>query len=172
MSSTRSGSVTPASADLRCKLSGRDPSQPGAPVVGNARSIQFDSNASQGGWLAYATYGFYEGTGLRFDVPSWFTMEGYVQAGYYYEDLSAKFWMRNQNTGANGERRRGKYRRDQWFASAETRVGRSFRMDQVSDRLMLFPHLVLAVDYQRQNYRARVPGFNEAMRVQGNGSTW
>ena len=171
-SSTRSGSVTPASADLRCKLSGRDPSQPGAPVVGNAQSIQFDSNASQGGWLAYATYGFYEGTGLRFDVPSWFTMEGYVQAGYYYEDLSADFWMRDQNTGENGERRRGKYRRDQWFASAETRVGRSFRMDEVSDRLMLFPHLVLAVDYQRQNYRARIPGFNEAMRVQGNGSTW
>ncbi|QIL82143.1 hypothetical protein G7047_21075 [Diaphorobacter sp. HDW4A] len=171
-SSTRSGSVTPESADLRCKLSGRDPSQPGAPVIGNAKSIQFDSNASQGGWLAYATYGFYRGTALRFDVPSWFTMEGYVQGGYYREDLSANFWMRDQNTGVNSERQRGKYRRDQWFANAEMRVGRSFRMDAVSDRLVLFPHLVLAADYQRQNYRAQIPNFKDDIRVQGNGSTW
>ncbi|QNP50307.1 NfrA family protein [Diaphorobacter aerolatus] len=171
-SNTRSGSITPASADLRCQLSGRDPAQPGAPVVGNAQSILFDANASSGGWLAYATYGFYHGTGLRFDVPSWFTVEGYVQGGYYREDLSADFWMRDQNTGANGERQRGKYRRDQWFANAEARAGRSFRIDAVSDRLMLFPHLVLALDYQRQNYRAHVPGFDETVRVLGNGSTW
>lgn len=171
-SSTRSGSVTPASPDLRCKLSGRDPSRPGAPIVGNAQSIQFDSNAAQGGWLAYATYGFYKGTALRFDVPSWFTMEGYLQGGYYVEDLSADFWMRNQNTGANGQRQRGKYRRDQWFANAEARVGRSYRMDALSDRLMLFPHLVLAMDFQHQNYHARVPGFSDSMGVQGNGSTW
>ncbi|MBF5007703.1 NfrA family protein [Diaphorobacter caeni] len=171
-STTRSGSVTPASADLRCKLSGRDPSQPGAPVVGNAQSILFDANASQGGWLAYATYGFYRGTALRHDMPSWFTMEGYVQGGYYREDLSANFWMRDQNTGTDGGRQRGKYRRDQWFANAEMRVGRSVRMDSVSERLMLFPHFVLAADYQRQNYRARVPQFSEEMRVLGNGSTW
>ena len=171
-SNTRSGSITPASADQRCQLSGRDPSRPGAPIVGNPRSIQFDANASQGGWLAYATYGFYQGTGLRFDVPSWFTMEGYLQGGYYREDLSANFWMLDQSTGARGPHQRGKYRRDQWFADAEVRLGRSFRMDAIDDHLLLFPHAVLAVDYQHQNYRARVPEFDTALRVQGNGTTW
>ena len=169
---TRTGTVTPASAELRCKLSGRDPSQPGAPVVGNAQTINFDGSASSGGWLAYATYGFYEGTGLRFDKDSWFTMEGYLQAGYYREDLSANFWTTDASTGERSPRQRGRYRRDQWFANAEVRVGRSFRMDSVSDHLLIFPHLVAAVDFQRQNYRARVPGFAQEMAVLGNGSSW
>lgn len=171
-SATQSGSVTPGSDALRCQLSGRDPSRPGAPVVGNPQSIQFDTGASSGGWLGYVTWGFYRGTGLRFDVPSWFTMEGYLQGGYYREDLSADFWTRDQVTGATSERRRGKYRRDQWFANAELRVGRSVRMDSISDHLVIFPHIVAAADFQRQNYRARVPGFAGDMAVLGNGSTW
>ncbi len=171
-SATRSGTVTPQSADMRCQLNGRDPSRPGAPIVGNPQTIHFDSNASDGGWLGYVTYGFYRGTGLRLDVPDWFTMEGYVQAGLYREDLSARYWSTDAVTGQSTPSRKGKYRRDQWFANAEMRVGRSFRMDSVSERFVLFPHAVLAADYQRQDYRARVPGYPYSMDVLGNGSTW
>ncbi|MPM46511.1 hypothetical protein SDC9_93214 [bioreactor metagenome] len=171
-SSTHSGALSPASPELRCRLSGRDPSQPGAPVVGNPQSIQFDSSGARGGWLAFATYGFYKGTALRYDVPSWFTMEGYVQGGYYREDLPADFWLRDQTTGATTQRLRGNYRRDQWFANAEVRMGRSFRLDSVSDHLMAFPHVVLAADMLHQNYRARVPALDQNVRAQGNGSTW
>ena len=37
----------------------------------------------------------YEGTSLRIDRPDWFTMEGYVQAGYSWQDMPARFWLRN-----------------------------------------------------------------------------
>src|SRR2546427_8535832 len=72
--------ITPESPQLRCLMSGRDPLNPTGPALGNPISAKYSAGAGQGGWLAYVTHGFYEGTGRRTDRSSWFTMEGYSQA--------------------------------------------------------------------------------------------
>lgn len=172
-SATRSGTVTPASNSLRCRLSGRDPSNPNGPALGNPRTANYLSRAGNGGWLSYMTYGYYEGTTLRMDKPSWLTVEGYMQAGYSWQDMPAQFWFTDQTTGAQTARTSGRYKRDQLFAAYELRVGRSFRADVVSDRLVLFPYAVVGGDFLKENDRVEASALgNGSTALLGNGSDW
>lgn len=172
-SATRSGTVTPASNALRCRLSGRDPSNPNGAALGNPRTANYLSRAGNGGWLSYMTYGYYEGTTLRMDKPSWLTIEGYMQAGYSWQDMPSQFWFTDQTTGAQSARSSGRYKRDQLFAAYEVRVGRSFRLDRVSDRLVLFPYAVVAGDFLKENDRVEAPALGDgSIALLGNGSDW
>ncbi|MCD2496562.1 bacteriophage N4 adsorption protein A, partial [Staphylococcus aureus] len=73
----------------------------------------YKTHQGDGGWLAYMTYGFYEGTGLRVDLPNWLTTEGYAQAGYTWQDLPASFQLRNVTTGQEVATGPGRLRQDQ-----------------------------------------------------------
>lgn len=156
----RSGGLTPDPVDLRCQLNTQ------------ASTINYTSGAASGGWQAYVLYGFYEGTALRLDTSNWFTMEGYVQAGYTLLDQSVSYQVRDAggNVTSSGD---GDLKRGQGFAAGEVRIGRSFLTDY-SDRLVIFPHVSLAADwYSNRNRASGVPvaGFN-SFNLAGNGSTW
>lgn len=159
---TRRGTFSPDPSALRCALN-RD-----------NQTAHYETNTGSGGWLAYVTYGMYEGTTLRIDRPDWFTMEGYVQAGYSWQDMPAKFWLRDNATGVDGDKSSGKLKRDQAFGAGELRIGRSYRMDAISDRLVLFPYAVIGGDWLSN--RNRVSGLNiagtDSYNLLGNGSSW
>ena len=116
----------------------------------------------------------YEGTSLRIDRPDWFTMEGYVQAGYSWQDMPARFWLRNNASGKDSAESSGKLKRDQAFGAGELRVGRSYRVDAISDRLVFFPYAVVAADWLWN--RNRVSGLNidgqDSYDLLGNGKSW
>jgi adsorption protein A len=71
-------------------------------------------------WLVQAAYSLDRGTDLRLDVPHWWTQRFWAEAGRYFG-------------------------RDQTYALASLQVGRSWRM--ANGRTVLFPHAVLAADY-------------------------
>lgn len=159
---TRRGTFSPASSDLRCGLNNRN------------LSPNYQTKASDGAWLAYVTYGMYEGTTLRIDRPDWFTMEGYVQAGYSWQDMPAKFWLHNNNTGEDTEKKSGRLKRDQAFGAAEFRIGRSYRVDTISDRMVVFPYAVIGSDWLWNKNRASANFDGESYSIDqlGNGSSW
>ncbi len=172
-SATRSGTLTPESPELRCRLSGRNPANPQAAALSAPMTAHFSSRAGNGGWLTYATYGYYNGTTLRMDRPSWFTMEAYMQGGYSWQDMPSEFWLTDQATGETKARASGRYKRDQLFAAYEVRVGRSYRLDAISERLVLFPYAVLGGDIIDENDRVDVPGVNNgSIPLQGSGKSW
>ena len=158
----RQGTFTPRPDELRCALN-----------TGN-QTAHYKTDAGSGGWLAYVTYGMYEGTSLRIDRPDWFTMEGYVQAGYSWQDMPARFWLRDNNSGKDSAESSGKLKRDQAFGAGELRVGRSYRVDAISDRLVFFPYAVVAADWLWN--RNRVSGLNidgqDSYDLLGNGKSW
>jgi len=159
---TRSGTFSPDPATLRCALN-RD-----------NQTAHYQTDAGSGGWLAYVTYGLYEGTSLRIDRPDWFTMEGYLQAGYAWQDMPAKFWLRNNATGEDSGKSSGRLKRDQAFGAGELRVGRSYRMDAISDRLVFYPYAVVGADWlwnRNEVTGAPIDG-SDAYRLLGNGSSW
>ncbi|MEN4921231.1 hypothetical protein ABE485_21360 [Achromobacter spanius] len=159
---TRRGTFSPDPAALRCALN-RD-----------NQTAHYKTDAGSGGWLAYVTYGLYEGTTLRIDRPDWFTMEGYLQAGYSWQDMPAKFWLRDNATGVDGEKSSGRLKRDQAFGAGELRVGRSYRVDAISERLVFFPYAVIGADWLWN--KNSVSGFDidgsDSYRLLGNGSSW
>jgi len=161
-SATRRGTFSPKPRELRC-----------APALSN-KTAHYQTDAGSGGWLAYVTYGLYEGTTLRIDRPDWFTMEGYVQAGYSWQDMPAKFWLRDNTTGVNDEKSSGRLKRDQAFGAGELRVGRSYRMDAMSERLVFFPYAVVAADWLWN--KNRVTGLDidgaESFRLLGDTKSW
>lgn len=161
-SATRRGTFSPDPAALRCALN-RD-----------NQTAHYQTNAGSGGWLAYVTYGLYEGTTLRIDRPDWFTMEGYVQAGYSWQDMPAKFWLRDNATGVDGEKSSGRLKRDQAFGAGELRVGRSYRVDAISERLVFFPYAVIGADWLWN--KNRVTGFDidgsDSYRLLGDNTSW
>ncbi|MDH0850916.1 tetratricopeptide repeat protein [Delftia tsuruhatensis] len=188
-SATRSGFITPESPQLRCLMSGRDPLNPTGPALGNPISAKYSAGAGQGGWLAYVTHGFYEGTGRRTDRSSWFTMEGYSQAGYANQSMASRFTLTDQTNGAVVGDGSGRYKREQWFFSTEARIGRSFRADGINQGLVIFPFGVVAADWIKQRNRVQVrslqaaPGATptaaqlaaqqgQTLALQGNGSSW
>ncbi|CAN0624606.1 putative bacteriophage N4 adsorption protein A [Burkholderia multivorans] len=172
-SATRSGTLTPQSPSLRCTLSGRNPASPAGPALTTPMSAHYSARAGNGGWLAYMTYGYYEGTSLRMDRPSWFTVESYMQAGYSWQDLPSDFWLTDQATGRETARATGRYKRDQAFGAYEVRVGRSFRLDAISERLVAFPYGVFGGDIIHENDRVDVAGLGgSAVALQGSGRTW
>lgn len=73
-------------------------------------------------WLTRVSYSASSGTDLRVDTPSWMTTNVYAEAGRYI----------NQH---------------QTYATFEGQVGRSFRLDSIHPKLVMFPHAVLGADY-------------------------
>lgn len=72
-------------------------------------------------WLARAGYSWDQGRDLRVDVPDWWTAQVYAEAG--------RFVKLKQN-----------------YATFEGQAGRSFRLDQVHPKLVVFPHVVFGAD--------------------------
>jgi len=159
---TRRGTFSPDPAELRCELNNQN------------RTAHYQTTADNGAWLAYVTYGLYEGTTLRIDRPDWFTMEGYLQAGYSWQDSPAKLWLRNNATGEDDEKQSGRLKRDQAFGTAELRVGRSYRVDAISDKLVFFPYGVVGADWLWN--KNSVSGLEikgvDSYRLLGGGSSW
>lgn len=73
-------------------------------------------------WLARVGYSWDRGLDLRVDQPDWWTAQIYAEAGRFVE--------RKQN-----------------YTTFEGQAGRSFRLDQTSPRLVVFPHVVLGADH-------------------------
>ncbi|WP_241153567.1 bacteriophage N4 adsorption protein A, partial [Pseudomonas viridiflava] len=86
------------------------------------RTFPLGSSNIDGDWLVRLGYCSSIGTDLRVDVPSWWTSQLYMEGGRYLQD------KRN-------------------YFNSEWQVGRSFRIDSISPRLVVFPHVVAAVDY-------------------------
>ncbi len=161
-SATRSGTFQPLRQDLQCALNQRN------------QTANYHSNAGNGGWQAYATYGHYIGSELRMDRPSWFTLESYVQAGYSWQDLPSDLWLTNNDTGATDARTSGKVKRRQYFAAFEVRAGQSFRMDQIDEHLVLYPYVVLGGDWLKNADRVEGLPINgvDDYELLGNSSSW
>ncbi|WP_194790451.1 NfrA family protein [Pseudomonas sp. UFMG81] len=154
-SATRQGTASPGKNSVRCELQetiateNLDRENQGINRISGAlMSYQLKDRA--GGWLAYATYGFYRGTELRME-RSWWTVDAYSQLGYSLEDNAAKFTL--HDVDSQGSRLEelgtadGRLLRRQLFLSNEIRLGRSFRLTEASPNLVLFPHLVGAADW-------------------------
>jgi tetratricopeptide (TPR) repeat protein len=73
-------------------------------------------------WLARAAYSTGFGDARRLDVPSWWTGTFYGEMGHYLVHSST-------------------------YATAQARLGRTYRVDGITPRLTVFPHLVAGVDY-------------------------
>lgn len=86
------------------------------------RTFPLAGSRVDGDWLVRLGYGSSIGTDLRVDVPSWWTSQFYAEGGRYLQD------KRN-------------------YFNSEWQLGRSIRLDRVSPRLVVFPHVVAAVDY-------------------------
>ncbi|ALM86290.1 bacteriophage N4 adsorption protein A [Bordetella sp. N] len=79
----------------------------------------------QADWLARLGYGSSIGTDLRVDVPAWWTSQLYAETGHYF-------------------------RQSRTYVNSEWQLGRSYRLDSVSPKLVVFPHAVAAYDYDTQ----------------------
>lgn len=161
-SATRSGYVIPESNIARCALNTKN------------QNSQYQTGAGNGGWMTYLTYGLYEGTELRIGKPDWFTLEAYAQTGYSWQDMPTQLTLNDNASGQSLQSDSGRLKRNQAFAAGEFRIGRSFRLDQVSDHLVLFPYLVIGGDWL--STKNQVTGLNltgiDSVEMQGNGSTW
>jgi bacteriophage N4 adsorption protein A len=73
-------------------------------------------------WLARIGYSSSNGTDLRVDTPSWLTSQVYAEVGHYMQHTQNYF-------------------------TSEVQMGRSFRLDAIEPKLVLFPHAVLGADY-------------------------
>jgi len=72
--------------------------------------------------LAQVAYFKGEGGELRTDVSEWWTQQYYAEAGRYFQH-------------------------PQTYVTGNARLGRSYRLDNMSPNLVVFPHVVLAGDY-------------------------
>ncbi|OQR27208.1 bacteriophage N4 adsorption protein A [Pseudomonas sp. Bc-h] len=86
------------------------------------RTFPLAGSNVDGDWLVRLGYGSSIGTDLRVDVPSWWTSQFYAEGGRYLQD------KRN-------------------YFNSEWQLGRSIRLDRISPRLVIFAHVVAAVDY-------------------------
>jgi len=107
-------------------------------VLSLGRLIPLGSQ-SAADWLVQLAYSDGIGTDLRVDRPDWWTTQWYGEVGRY---------LRNPQT----------------YGLASLQTGRSFRLDSVSDQLVLFPHLSLNADFNSLNtHRTAIgmgPGVN------------
>ncbi|QGZ65385.1 NfrA family protein [Paraburkholderia acidisoli] len=79
-------------------------------------------SAVQGDWLGRVAWSDGFGDDLRGGAPSWWTGTVYGEAGHYIQHPST-------------------------YATANARIGRTFRLDAISPNLTVFPHLVAGADY-------------------------
>lgn len=96
-------------------------------VLSAARLIPLGSQAT-GDWLAQAAYSADTGGDLRVDVRDWWTTLWYAEADRYFQH-------------------------PQTYGLASVQFGRSFRLDGVSEKLVLFPYLTLNGEYNTLNAR-------------------
>jgi tetratricopeptide (TPR) repeat protein len=154
-SASRSGGVFADAAAVQCRIQ-RESNQP----LQADTLARYRLHSGAGGWTSYLTYGFYHGTGMRTDVSQWWTLSGYAQAGYSWDDNRARFSV--DQVDASGAPVRtlldsdGRLRRAQWFVAAEVRAGRSYRIGAGQTGWVLTPSLVVAADWLDQ--RSRVSG--------------
>jgi bacteriophage N4 adsorption protein A len=73
-------------------------------------------------WLPRVAYTAGTGTDLHVDASSWMTATAYAEAGRFIKQR-------------------------QTYATFEGQVGRSFRLDAINPKLVVFPHAVLGADY-------------------------
>jgi adsorption protein A len=73
-------------------------------------------------WLPRIAYSADTGTNLRVDTSNWMTATVYAEAGRFIKQ-------------------------HQTYATFEGQIGRSFRLDAVNPKLVIFPHAVLGADY-------------------------
>ena len=79
-------------------------------------------SSARSDWLGRAAYSYGIGTERRLDVPSWWTVNAYGEIGHY---------MMHPST----------------YGTAFVEAGRSYRVDSISPRLVVFPFAVAGVDY-------------------------
>jgi len=158
-SGTRQGYAYPESSAVQCAA--QQAFHNAYPDLQDQSAVaRYKLNGNAGGWMTYITYGYYQGRELRVDVPSWLTIEGYAQAGYAWDDNSARYTA--YSVDAKGNRQQdlgsasGRLKRDQAFLSGELRVGRSFRATGISDKLVLFPYAVVGADWLWQKDVAKL----------------
>lgn len=75
--------------------------------------------------LLRAAYSTGDGTDLQVDVPEWWMWQAYAEVGHYVEN-------------------------HQTIATAEARLGRSYRLDGISNRLVLTPFVAAGVSYDNK----------------------
>lgn len=73
-------------------------------------------------WLSRIAYSAGTGTDLRVDTSSWMTATVYTEAGRFIKQR-------------------------QTYATFEGQIGRSYRLDAINPKLVVFPHAVLGADY-------------------------
>lgn len=89
-------------------------------ILAVERRLKIGSQA-QTDWLARVGYSNGLGQDLRVDAPDWWTTQLYAEAG--------RFIKLKQN-----------------YATFEGQAGRSFRLDAIHPKLVIFPHLVFGAD--------------------------
>lgn len=102
-------------------------------VVSLGRLIPLGAQSSAD-WLAQLAYSDGIGTDLRVDQPSWWTTQWYAEAGRYFKN-------------------------PQTYGLASAQVGRSYRLDNISPKLVVFPHLTVNGDYNSLNGNKTAFGF-------------
>lgn len=95
-------------------------------VLEASKLYKIGTNSRDDTLLRAMISGGFGGTDLRWDVPSWWTGQYFAEAGRYMQ------------SGEN-------------IADGEVRFGRSYRMDSISDHLVLTPFLGVAPSYD-SNY--------------------
>ncbi|MFJ9450194.1 tetratricopeptide repeat protein [Herbaspirillum sp. NPDC101397] len=108
-------------------------------VVSFGRLIPIGSQASSD-WLAQLAYSDGIGTDLRVDRLSWWTTQWYAEAGHYLQH-------------------------PQTYGLASLQAGRSFRLDGVDPRLVVFPHLTLNTDYNSLNQQRSATGIGPGVNL-------
>jgi Flp pilus assembly protein TadD len=108
-------------------------------VVSFGRLIPIGSQASSD-WLAQLAYSDGIGTDLRVDRRSWWTTQWYAEAGRYLQH-------------------------PQTYGLASLQAGRSFRLDGVDPRLVVFPHLTLNTDYNSLNQQRNATGLGPGVNL-------
>ncbi|MGE8690687.1 MAG: NfrA family protein [Achromobacter sp.] len=178
-SGTRQGYAYPESSAVQCNAQ-RAFHEAYPNLQDQSAVARYKLNGNAGGWMTYITYGYYQGRELRVDVPSWLTIEGYAQAGYAWDDNSARYTA--YSVDAKGDRQQelgsasGRLKRDQAFLSGELRVGRSFRATGISDKLVLFPYAVVGADWLWQKNVAKLNDLpvygNQSVVLSSHDSSW
>lgn len=98
---------------------------------------------TQSDWLARLGYSWSEGTDLRVDTPDWWTAQVYAEAGR---------WSKLKQN----------------YQTFEGQAGRSFRLDAIHPKLVIFPHVVLGADrntgYEKGREKAVGAGVGTTLR--------
>jgi len=106
------------------------------------RRLAIGSQA-QTDWLARVGYSWDKGLDLRVDVHDWWAAQVYAEAGRFVK-------------------------LKQTYATFEAQAGRSFRLDQIHPKLVIFPHLVFGADrntgYEKGKENAVGAGIGTSLR--------